>query len=84
VSFDHTTTVAGTAIQPGNYEFKVRPNDTTIQILRSSNDKLVATVDGTWVALSSKPKYTEVLLDHNYVEEIDFGGKTEGIRFAKN
>ena len=83
VSFDHTMIVAGKAIQPGNYEFKVRPNDTTIEILRSSDNKLIATVEGTWVALNSKPRDTEVLSNKDYVEEIDFGGKTEAIRFTR-
>ena len=63
VSFDHTVTVAGKAIQPGHYEFKVRPNDTTVQIVRSRDNKLIATVEGAWVALNSKPQQTEVLSD---------------------
>lgn len=83
VSFDHTMIVAGKTIQPGNYEFKVRPNDTTIQILRSGDDKLIATVEGTWVALHSKPRDTEVLSNKDSVEEIAFKGKTEAIRFTR-
>jgi hypothetical protein len=84
VSFRHTTSVAGKAIQPGNYEIKAIPNNTSIQILRSSDNKLIATVEGTWVALNSKPRDTEVLSNKGYVEEIDFGGKTEAIRFTQN
>ncbi len=83
VSFDHTMIVAGKAIQPGNYEIKARPNNTTIQIFRSDDNKLIATVEGTWVALNSKPRDTEVLSDKDYVEEVDFGEKTEAIRFTR-
>jgi hypothetical protein len=84
VSFDHRVTVDGKAIQPGRYVFEAKPNDTTIQILRKPDDKLIATVEGTWVALNSKPRQTQVQTDKNFVEEIDFGGKTQAIRFMQN
>jgi len=84
VSFDHTVTVDGKTIQPGRYVFEAKPNDTSIQILRRRDDKLIATVEGIWVALNSKPRQTQVQTDKNFVEEIDFGGRTEAIRFTQN
>lgn len=82
VDFDHQVTVAGTTIPAGSYDFRAEPGQSKVEIVRSDDHTMVATVPGKWVSLSSKAPYTQVLADQNRVQEVEFGGKTQAIQFS--
>ena len=74
-------TVAGTnvTLQPGHYEFRVKPEDTHVQIWKGN--KTVADVPCQWVPLNSKATDTEVLSNNNQIQEIEIKGENQAIRF---
>ena len=74
-------TVAGTnvTLQPGHYEFRVKPEDTHVQIWKGN--KTVADVPCQWVPLSSKATDTVVLSNNNQIQEIEIKGENQAIRF---
>ena len=73
-------TVAGTnvTLQPGHYEFRVKPEDTHVQIRKGN--KMVADVPCQWVPLNSKATETEVLSNNNQIQEIEIKGENQAIR----
>jgi hypothetical protein len=83
VSFDHDMTVAGTKLQAGDYDFRVKSDEDKVEIVRSSNQQVVATVPGKWVSLKNKAPYTQVLSDKDLVQELEFSGKTQAVEFSQ-
>lgn len=81
VTFEHEVNVAGTKLEPGNYDFRVMPGDSKVEIVRPTDKKVIATVSGKWVSLKSKATYTQVLADKDLVQELDFGGKDQAVQF---
>jgi hypothetical protein len=82
-TFDVTRpmTVAGTNVmlQPGHYEFRVKPEDTHLEILKGN--KMVADVPCQWVPLNSKATDTEVWSSNNQIQEIEIKGQNQAVRF---
>ena len=81
VTFNYTMTLDDKTIQPGDYEFRVKPGDTNVEIVSSADQKVIATVSGKWITLKSKAPDSEVLSAHNRVEGVQFGGQTDAIQF---
>ena len=82
IDLDHQVTVAGTMLPAGSYDFHAEPGQPQVEILRSDNHKMVATVQGKWISLKSKAPYTQVLTDQNQVQEVEFAGKNQAIQFS--
>lgn len=74
-------TVAGTnvTLPPGHYEFRVKPENTHMQIMKGA--KMVADVPCQWVPLNSKATRTEVVSTNNQIQEIEIKGENQAVRF---
>lgn len=81
VTFNYTMTLGDKTIQPGDYDFRVNPGETNVEIVSSSDQKVIATVSGKWITLKSKAPDSEVLSARNRVEGVEFGGQTDAIQF---
>lgn len=81
VTFNYTMTLGDKTIQPGDYQFRVSPGETNVEIVSSSDQKVIATVTGKWITLKSKAPDSEVLSARNRVEGVEFGGQTDAIQF---
>jgi hypothetical protein len=77
-----TTTIAGTTLQPGQYELKVEDNGTQLQVLQ--NRKVVAQVPVQWIQLHNKAMDTQVVLNNNQITEVDFGGETQAVQITSH
>jgi hypothetical protein len=76
---DHTLTIAGQQLKPGDYSLKANDGDNQLRIVRSDNGKTVATVAVQWIDLSQKARQSEVLIKEDRIVQIDFDGKTKAI-----
>jgi hypothetical protein len=74
-----TTIIAGTQLNPGNYEFKVKDGASQVSVIRDG--KVVAQVPCQWVQLPKRAEDSEVIFSDNQITEIDFGGQTEAVKF---
>jgi len=79
---DGSATIAGTQLKQGDYELKVKDNATELQV--TQDGKVVAHVPVQWVQLQNKPETTTVVVDSNKIIEVDFGGKTQGVKISTN
>ena len=76
---DHTLTIGGQQLKPGDYSLKANDGDNQLRIVRSDNGKTVATVPVQWIDLSQKARQSEVLIKEDRIVQIDFDGKTKAI-----
>lgn len=79
VQVDHTVTIAGTQLNPGDYDLRVQESGTQVSVLKDGN--VIAQVPCTWIQLSKKSEYSQVQFSENEITEVDFQGKTEAIQF---
>ena len=75
-----TTTIAGTTLKPGEYQFKVEDSATELQVMQ--NNKVVAKVPVQWIQLPNKATGTQVVLNNNQITEVDFGGNTQAVQIS--
>ena len=80
---DGSTTIAGTQLKQGDYQLKVKDNAAELQVV-TEDGKVVAHVPVQWVQLQNKPETTTVVVDNNKIVEVDFGGKTQGLKIPTN
>jgi hypothetical protein len=80
---DGSATIAGTQLKQGDYQLKVKDNATELQVV-TDDGKVVAHVPVQWVQLQNKPETTTVVVDSNKIVEVDFGGKTQGVKISTN
>ena len=76
------TTIGGTQLKAGDYNLEVKPNGTQLKVVNTATNKTVAEVPCQWIQLQQKPDTTQVLVNNNQVTEIDFGGKTQAVKFS--
>ena len=76
---DHTLTIGGQQLKPGDYSLKANDGDNQLRIVRSDNGKTVATIPVQWIDLSQKARQSEVLIKEDRIVQIDFDGKTKAI-----
>jgi hypothetical protein len=72
------TNVNNTSLAPGEYHIVAEGNQVKFQ----KDSKVVAEAPCTMKTLSSKAAHTEVVLDHDRLQEIQVSGKTEAIEFS--
>jgi len=75
---DKETNIGGTTLKPGSYELSADSSKTQLQIL--SNGKVVATIQGQWVKLPSKPQYSTVVSDGTKVTQVKFSGSDQAFQ----
>ena len=75
---DKDTNIGGTMLKPGAYELSADPAKKELQIL--VNGKVMATVQGEWVKLPSKPQYSTVVSDGNKVTQVQFSGTDQAFQ----
>ncbi|HUJ33392.1 MAG TPA: hypothetical protein VLY23_19070 [Candidatus Acidoferrum sp.] len=80
LSVTQPATIGATQLKPGNYRLEIKNNDTQLKVVDTDTDRTVAEVPCRWIQLNTKPDQTEVVLTHNKVTEIDFGGSTQAIK----
>lgn len=76
------TTIAGTELKPGTYNLEVQPNATTMKVVNTQTYKTVAQVPVHWIQVKKAPSSTQIILNQNQVNEIEFGGKTQAVRIG--
>ncbi len=79
VEINNPTVIAGTRLNPGDYEIKVKDGASQASIIQ--DDKEVAQVPCQWIQLPKKAENSEVIFSNDQITEIDFGGKTEALQF---
>jgi hypothetical protein len=79
MQINHPVTIAGKQLNPGDYNFKVKDAAKQVDVMRDGN--VVAQVACNWVQLSKKAPYSDVQFTKDQITEIDFGGKTEAVKF---
>jgi hypothetical protein len=80
ITISSTASLNSVTLAPGEYKVVAEGKQAKFE----RDGKLVAEAPCTWVTLSSKPPYSEVMTDHNRITEIDFSGKTQAIKFPSN
>ena len=75
---DKDTTIGGTLLKPGAYELSADSAKQQLQIWL--NGKVMATVQGQWVKLPSKPQYSTVVSDGNKITQVQFGGSDQAFQ----
>jgi hypothetical protein len=75
---DHSVTIAGKQLSPGDYELKVEDNGTQVTVTKYGD--VVVQVPCHWIQLPNKADSTEVKSSDNQITEIDFKGKTEAVQ----
>lgn len=76
----HTVMVGKTQLQPGHYKFEARESGKHLEI--RENGRMLASVPCTWIRLSHKPAYSEVISKGNRVVEVDFQGRTKALKVS--
>jgi len=76
---DHTVTIAGTQLAPGDYSIRVKEGAAQADVTQDGN--VIATVPCQWIQLPQKSTYSEVQFNNNTVTEVDFNGKSEAVKF---
>jgi hypothetical protein len=76
--------IGSTTLKPGQYHLSADPNSNQVRVVRDSDRKLVATVQGTTVTLHQKSPYGAVIMDGQRIHEIQFAGKTEAIELPNS
>ncbi|HTU35337.1 MAG TPA: hypothetical protein VMF66_16155 [Candidatus Acidoferrum sp.] len=76
------TTISGQQLKPGTYKLEVQPNQTQMKVVDTQTAKTVAEVPVHWVTVKKAPNSTEVILNHNQVNEVEFSGKTQAIQIG--
>ena len=74
------TLIAGKQLKPGTYKLEVQPDKTQMKVVNTKTYKTVAEVPVHWVHVKKAPNNTQVILNGNHVQEVEFGGKTQAIR----
>jgi hypothetical protein len=77
VQLGTNVTVAGKALQAGNYDLTVDGNQAKFEL----KGKVVAEVPCTWKTLPAKSDHDIVVTDKDAVTEIEFKGETQAIDF---
>jgi hypothetical protein len=75
---DKDTNIGGTMLKAGSYELAADSTKKELQIL--SNGKVMATVQGDWVKLPTKPQYSTVISDGNKVTQVQFSGTDQAFK----
>jgi hypothetical protein len=75
---DKDTNIGGTMLKAGSYELSADSGKTQLEIL--VNGKVMATVQGQWVKLPSKPQYSTVVSDGNKVTQVQFSGTDQAFQ----
>jgi hypothetical protein len=79
LAVDHTVTIAGTQLSPGDYSIRVKDGATQAEVTQNGN--VIATVSCAWIQLPQKSAYSAVQFDNNTVTEVSFSGKSEAVTF---
>jgi hypothetical protein len=74
------TMIAGQQLKPGTYKLEVQPSQTQMKVVNAQTYKTVAEVPVHWIQIKKAPNSTEVILNKNNVNEVEFGGKTQAVR----
>lgn len=74
----HPVMLAGTQVQPGDYELKTEEGQTQLQVER--NGKVIVEVTCKWIQLPAKAASDQVLVSDGHVTQIDFSGRTEALQ----
>jgi hypothetical protein len=77
-------TIGSTTLQPGQYHLTADPNSNQVRVVRDSDKKLVATVQGTTITLHQKSAYGAVVMDGQRIHEIEFRGKAQAIELPNS
>ncbi len=77
-SVTNTATIGSNTIRPGEYQIRTEEGSNQLEVLKDGN--VVATVPCRWIHLDQKSEYSEILMNSNNVEEIQFAGKTEAVK----
>jgi hypothetical protein len=78
VTVDHTTTISGTQLKPGDYSLKVA--DKATQLTVEKDGMVVAKVPCHWIELTNKPDSTTIQSAGDQITEIDFRGQTAAVQ----
>ncbi|HTV58686.1 MAG TPA: hypothetical protein VMJ93_07420 [Verrucomicrobiae bacterium] len=79
---DGTTIINGKELKPGDYQLKVEPNGSDLQVKQYG--KVVTQVPVHWIQLPKKADATEVDLNKNQIVEVDFAGQTQAVKVQAN
>jgi hypothetical protein len=80
VDLNQTTKLLNLELKPGHYVLVANMESGQVDVIQGH--KVVGHVKGQLVNLKSKSNYSEVVIDSNTIEEIDFAGKAEAVRFS--
>jgi hypothetical protein len=75
---DKDMTIGATQLKSGTYELSADPAKKELEIW--VNGKVMATVQGNWVKLSTKPQYSTVVSDGNKVTQVQFSGTDQAFQ----
>jgi hypothetical protein len=78
LTIDHTVTISGTQLQPGEYSFKVADNAKQVTVIKDGG--VVVQAPCHWIQLPSKPDASEIKSSENQITEIDFKGRTDAVQ----
>ena len=77
IDVSSTANVSNMTLDPGKYTVVAEGNQARFE----RDGKIIAEVPCTLKTLSRKSPYTEVMLNHDRITEIDLSGKTQAIEF---
>lgn len=66
-------------LKPGSYRIRVRSRQSQATVYR--HGRRIATVPAAWKRLPRRPQRTEILLSHNRVQQVRFGGRLMALTF---
>src|SRR5579862_7558215 len=78
ITADKDTSIGGTSLKAGSYELSADSGKKELQIW--SNGKVMATVQGDWVKLPSKPQYSTVVSDGTKITQVQFSGSDQAFQ----
>jgi hypothetical protein len=81
VTVTNPTSIAGKQLAPGTYKLEALPGQNHLKVVDTSSRKTVADVPCQWFQLKTASNSTEVIVSNNTVTEVDFGGKTQAVKF---
>jgi hypothetical protein len=78
ISPDKDTMIGSTQLKAGSYDLSADSGKKELQILE--NGKVMATVQGDWVKLPTKPQYSTVVSDGNKITQVQFSGSDQAFQ----
>ena len=75
---DKDTMIGSTQLKAGAYQLSADTTKKELQIW--VNGKVMATVQGDWVKLPSKPQYSTVVSDGNKITQVQFSGADQAFQ----